>query len=345
MDIIGVCGYGYTGSGAVIDLLKEYSSINCFDDFEFSLVYIPDGVLDLDYHLNEQPCRFMSSDVAITRFIEMIKKRNRENGYERATNGNFYKLSMNYVQSITQIEWRGFWNYDYYYSNILIKNLGFKILFRRVLQKMENRIKIENYYPYRKMHFAISPSMFENKTKKYIRDVIYALFQEQENVQTVVLNQPFPANNPSLCFRFFDNPKAIVVDRDPRDMYIFVKKVAKAGGAWIPTSQVNDFISYYRALHSQIQESKNVIRVRFEDLIYKYDNTVKKIEDFLSISEKMHTSKYKHFNPKESICNVQLFNRYDEYTDDVRIIERELSEYLYDFTNLEMPNNMEPIDK
>ena len=71
--IIGVCGLGYTGSGAVQDLLKEYEEIeDLTGDYEFGFVYKPDGILDLRHHLVEAPCRDLSSNVAIKRFLDNV---------------------------------------------------------------------------------------------------------------------------------------------------------------------------------------------------------------------------------------------------------------------------------
>ena len=70
--IIGVCGLGYTGSGAVIDLLKEYSGLQVEDKDEFGLVFRPDGLQDLCYQVTH-PRRYMSSDMAIHRFIRLYR--------------------------------------------------------------------------------------------------------------------------------------------------------------------------------------------------------------------------------------------------------------------------------
>ncbi len=67
-------GYGYTGSGAVIDLFKEYDDMQVNDDFEFTLTYWPDSIEDLEFHLMKNPARFFNSDMAINRFKRFIRK-------------------------------------------------------------------------------------------------------------------------------------------------------------------------------------------------------------------------------------------------------------------------------
>lgn len=73
--IVGVCGLGYTGSGAVLDLLKEFDENYVIDAMEFALAYTPDGLEDLEYHLVKSPSRYFSSDIAIKRFKNYIKSR------------------------------------------------------------------------------------------------------------------------------------------------------------------------------------------------------------------------------------------------------------------------------
>ena len=76
--------------------------------------------------------------------------------------------------------------------------------------------------------------------------------------------------------------------------------------------------------------SNKVYRVKFEDLIYDYENKVKEITKFLGFTEKDHVNKKSRFNPDISIKNTQLFRK-KEYLEESRIIEEKLKDYLYDF--------------
>lgn len=71
--VVGLCGFGYSGSGAVFDLLLEYTGLRVSKDCEMSFLYRPDGLTDLHYHLTH-PARFFSSDYAIKRFRYKIHK-------------------------------------------------------------------------------------------------------------------------------------------------------------------------------------------------------------------------------------------------------------------------------
>ena len=70
--------------------------------------------------------------------------------------------------------------------------------------------------------------------------------------------------------------------------------------------------------------------VQFEDLIYKYDETVERIMDILGVDKTKHIEKKQNFNPDKSINNTQLFNK-EAYKSEAEVIEEELKEYIYDF--------------
>ena len=179
------------------------------------------------------------------------------------------------------------------------------------------------------MFFSVRPRNFYEITKVYIDALIKSFTGYDNNKHINVLNQPFPANCPETCFAFFNDPKAIVVQRDPRDLYIFCRHIMKSSAAWIPTDNVDSFITFYAKMRETLQDNPNTISLNFEDIIYHYDETVDKMEGFLGL--KKHVSPREHFNPQVSIVNTQLFKKYSQYSCEIKKIEKELSGYLYDF--------------
>ena len=61
-----------------------------------------------------------------------------------------------------------------------------------------------------------------------------------------------------------------------------------------------------------------------------YDTKIKEITKFLGFKESDHINKKTRFNPDLSIKNTQLFNN-PIYKEEVKIMESELSQYLYKF--------------
>ena len=321
--VIGICGYGYTGSGAVIDLLKEYKDIQVSDDFEFALTYWPDSIQDLEYHLCYAPARFFSSDTAIRRFHTFVEKENKspKGWYKVATQGKFKEISEQYINKVTQLTWKGRWMIDPFLCSEFIRTIKYRLLGRCIkwfprVERMLNR----------KMYFSIAPVDFLEHTKDYINDLLSAM--GYHNSGTVVLNQPFPANEPAQSMKYFTDPRAIIVDRDPRDTYILMKKHTSA--RWAPIDNVEKFILYYRQLRLNKEESNRVLYLRFEDLVYQYERTVKVIEEFCGLG--IHIRPRSFFDPMVSINNTRLYQRYPELDADIKLIEKELTEFLFNFS-------------
>lgn len=328
--IIGVCGFGSSGSSAVTDYLKEFSSTSVLDDVEFTLPFIPDGIRDLDFHLNESIAKYYSSDVAITRFRMCIDYLAVElNNY---TDSKFKRLSYHYIESISQYKRKGFGSSDYLiYNGWFHRYFGLSIMKARIIPLLEKLLKRDvTVWPMREMVFSIKPEGFYIKTQEYFKKVLVAMGADFR--KPVVLNQPFPGNDPAAYFKYFDGAKAIVVDRDPRDTYAFAKMFLRNAGRYIPTDSVEQFVLYYKNMRDDMPYKKNnkdVLVLNFEDLVYNYEATCLKIDEFCGINKKDRNKKL--FVPEHSINNTQVFRRYPELSEDIKYIEHELKDYLFDF--------------
>lgn len=330
--VIGLCGFGYSGSGAVYDLLREYSGLTVTQDCEMSFVYRPDGITDLQYHLFH-PVRFFSSDYAIKRFNNKIHKffRNHPEVWGLKDYNGIYKLTEAYLDSLADVKWKGWWSQDAAYLE------GSSFLVYRLLNKLTApfpalNIKIQKKFYFRDMFLSVCPKDFVEKTQKYLVDLYSILGYDIEN-ETVILNQAFSADNPTASSVFYKNAKAIVVDKDPRDLYLLLKKESFRDCSWTPTDNVMDFVKYYNLMRRDYQDiNKEVdLLIKMEDLIYEYDSSIAKIEDYLGVEKDRHIHPLKYFVPKKSINNTQLFRKYPDMKKDIDVIEKELEKYLYNF--------------
>ena len=132
---------------------------------------------------------------------------------------------------------------------------------------------------------------------------------------------------------FDDLVKIIVIERDPRDVFLSNKYNWVKINYGVPMPfDAKEFCDYYRKMReSEIPSNSNkILRIRFEDLIYNYEDELKKIMKFLNFTPKDHIHKKLRFDPSKSIKNTQLFSD-EKYADEVKIIEKNLKEYLYDF--------------
>lgn len=333
--IIGVCGYGATGSSAVVGLLKEYPELIVCDKAEIQEAFRVDGLQDLEYHLLKKYARHISGDAAIHRFKQYIKYYDTPIVKKTIPREQYKKIASEYIESLIQGEWYGVDNIDYNTGHPLYNFIV--LLYKKIVFPKYEKITGHsfNHWPARKMYLSIEPDNFYEKTIHYTDELIKAV--GGDSTKKVVFDQVFEGNAPQNCFPFFRDPKAIVVDRDPRDLYLITKYAELSFGEarFMPRKDVKTFVTYYRKLrqHQNRVNTSNIILIRFEDLIYRYDETVKKIEKFVGCTEHINTKKY--FKPEVSMHNTQLFNNPEYFAslDEVRYIEEQLPEYLYDFNN------------
>lgn len=344
--IVSVSGYGDTGASAVMDILKGFTSVETLDDFEFQIHYFPDGIGDLDYALNESCSRFYDSDVAIMRFLKLCK--HLDGWYEPAFHGKLYSMAQEYIDSLCPVVWNGYWAFDRLYTpqeqidqlaidNNHIRRINLRRSFcNRFLRKAHlPQIKLLEYKQYRDlfssrpMYMCAKPADFLQKTRDFSERLISVASQTEAPIKAV--NMLLPPNNPVRYYKYFTSPvKNITVARDPRDIYVHLKYYK-----WqvIPYDNVDTFISWYRETfkaETNVSHS-SILRINFEDLVYEYEDTVKSICDFLGIQESINDMS--KFDPHVSVVNTQSYRQYPQYAEDIKKIESELSEYLYDFSS------------
>lgn len=337
--IIGCCGFGSSGSSVVTDFLKEYDSFDVIDDFEYTLCYCPDGIRSLDFALNEFPVRNDFASVALKRFSTLVINKMPNSSFIKQSNidkKEFRKISIEYINSLIDFSWRGYNGTEFLTHNAFYRLFGISLMMQRVIPFFEKkgRRTWKNKYPYHSINFCSYPNEFIEKTKKYNDDIISLASNNNSNIK--VLDQPFPGDNPISCMKYFNNPKCIVVDRDPRDIYIFLKTKLKNRGSFMPSENVKEFVNYFKKIrknYENLTANDSLLFIKFEDMIYRYDETTSKIVSFLGLNPNPNPKTI--FIPKRSMANTQLFKRFKEFSKDVEYIESELKEYLYDFTDCE----------
>ena len=137
------------------------------------------------------------------------------------------------------------------------------------------------------------------------------------------------ATNPGQGMEFFPDIKVIIIVRDPRDTYIRTQE-SIFRDSFIPRNSVENFCVYYRTVMSKTVADSRVLVVQYEDLIYKYNETKKRIKDYLGYN-KDPAHEFRYFNPDVSVNYTNLAKKYPQYKDDIRYIEEQLGEYLYDY--------------
>ena len=208
-----------------------------------------------------------------------------------------------------------------------------KLFMPKIIEKVTK--KTSYIWPCRTMYYSVEPENFYEEAKKYINNILEAMGVDLS--RPVCLDQPFEGNAPQQSFPFFDDPYAVVIDRDPRDLYLAGKYTKDPNFKFTPKKNVDDFIIYYKNLRkNQKNDNQRILRVNFEDLIYCYEDSIKKIEEFLNLGE--HIREKQIFDPEKSINNTQLIRLHPEDKNEINKIEKELKEFLYpfeDYKNIE----------
>lgn len=334
MRIVTCASYYGTGSSAVTDYIGEFESVASLGDYEFRFLHDPDGVADLEYNLVWNHNRHNSGH-AIKRFkrlvdfnagTKLIKR------YEPFFSYNWKKIAYRYIDSLVDFSYKGWWQYDlldkgtnYYYRKLLI-NKAYKLTLGRNKERTLNVLPNEITYCGRP-----TQEEFDAKTKVFLRELF-----EAANVNDkpyLMVDQLLPASNLSRFRKYFDDLRVIVVERDPRDLYILEKYIWKA--TIIPTESVEVFCQWYKYTRAhrktELFDPEYVMFVQFEDLIYHYENTTAQIRDWIGLDETDHKVKFQRFDPSKSIKNTKLWEVYDAHSE-IKVIETELSEYLYRYS-------------
>ena len=108
----------------------------------------------------------------------------------------------------------------------------------------------------------------------------------------------------------------------------------------MPTNNVIEFVQYYKLLRKGRPYNNNhsgILKLQFEDLVYNYPFATKRLRDFCKLPD--NPRPFSCFDPKLSIANTQLFKRFPQYSSDVKYIEDQLSDYLFDFDSFPEPSH------
>ena len=337
--IVGICGFCWSGSGAVLDFLMEFSD-NQVVSSEFDIAYHPDGLCDLDFNLNENCAKFLSSGVAIPRFRNVSKLL-----LSSITKGKEKSITEDFIKKITQSKWIGAEE-----GQVLLHNQWlYNKIGMRIRYKIINRLPMwfclkHKIYPLNEMYFSVRPQNFYKYAQEYTNNIFESMGLDLK--RPIIVNQLFPGNMPSRSMRYFFDSKAIVVDRDPRDVYISLKAVFPGHSYSVPLDNVENFVAYFKNMHSTIKDEivkPNILYLKFEDFVFKHESVAEKIRSFLNLG--IHSDSQKYFVPEQSSANTRVYKKFPEYKDDIKYIEEHLSEYLYDFSNIpESDNSKEMFD-
>ena len=281
-NIITCTGYGTTGSSAVTNIIEEFESVKSLSaEFECSFLHEPDGIRDLESALHEG--HRLKSDLAIKRFLRLADVLNKQRSFKKYFNGNFLRHSKSFIDSICIAQWQGNWHrgtdtIKLSKEDLLYYNLAKQVFLNEYSYSRYSLFEPNSWHPAyhmrNKSYYAHFTDLFYLKAQEYIGKLI-AEIEVHVDGEKILIDQFFPAYDISAYLNYAPDTKVIIVDRDPRDMYVLNK--SSWGESYIPTDDVDTFIRWYRGIRfSQQQEvqNKNVLLLHFEDLIFNYETSL-----------------------------------------------------------------------
>lgn len=319
--IISVQGRGYSGSGAFVDLMREYEcnmvlgayelentpektqkEITKSPSLEFDILRHSGGIMELGYLLPIG--NIYVNDAAIHRFIDFIDNWLKGlNGKTPISSPEFRKIVASFLDAL-----------------ILQRiPMGSQTAFNPHLYK---EAKTNNY-------IYITKDLSQEQYQEIARGFIFRMFSLFDSNGNIVLDQ-FLADrvyDTNLFDKYIPNYKIVQVIRDPRDVYATAVNYSVS---WIPKSSSSEFIIWYSHALNKLKSDNRLKVFRFENLVYDYDHTVSEIEKFVGLQSIHHTRKFDFFDPKISKKNIGLYKHLSsEYASILHDIENELEEFCY----------------
>lgn len=340
---VAVTGFYGTGSSAVLDLLKEYRNAHAVPEigraYEHTTFYVSGGLFDLCTLLTHGNAP-LQSDYVINNFIDAMRRLNDYNylwfGSFKALTGNKFMNAVDRFITTISTHHPGK-NYNHClrtrFSPIkACMQLAAKFIYGRKFSKYG-----VGYVWDGKPVYYSNPSEDElyEAVQQFTND-FFELFASNNSELDIYDHLIWPQQVDSHARCFDDNFKIIIVDRDPRDVYIsdqFIWSKPPLGRGGDPhfSKDVNTFIKEWRNTVAPTYNNRNALRIHFEDLIYNYEKSLASIETFLGLQPKIHIAKGTSFIPEKSINNTQAFRLNTKWKEIADVIARELPEYIYTF--------------
>lgn len=306
-----------SGKTAYSDLLREVKGFQVPDpEFEFELIRIQGGIRDLETALVED-WSAIRADAAIRRFRRVVKRMGATHkradprtwfeaggwSWDDHFGGRFTSLSEKFLNKLIASSWRTNWPYP------VVELSSYELFLSHASRKLRKLFRRNST-----TDFDISLAYSENFLEfvnEYLSELLVVDLPDE--ITTIVTHNAFEPFNPSRALRYLKNSKCIIVDRDPRDSY-----VAMAPHKHLALS-VEDFIlrfkAYRKAAEYHVDATGKVLRLRYEDLIFNYEDTVSCVLNFLEVAPADHADPLKYFNPDKSLRNVKIWKRNNNQAD------------------------------
>ena len=334
---------GYTYSGGILAglILRELESIVVPANMEFRLMKERHGICDLEEAIfNIRDPEII--DLAFKDFKWLTANFAMPNsffrrtgfGYDHKTNNKFTEETSKYIESLVDYKYPTNWHFFDFKESYL------RIIFWRIIRRIT-----KNYRYGRTDAYLSYPNhnKFIDCTKLYLKEIIHHMIGKEKDINNHIIALPKAVNPYSYkelkkAISYFESCKIIMVDRDPRDLYLELLRSGKDRyiiGSNDSISKAKSFINFFRKLRVEqddIINDENILLLQFEDLCFEYEESLKNIYNFLGMESKNHIKKGKFFKPNESRQNINIWhNASSDEMKAINLIENELPSFLHKY--------------
>ncbi|MDA7476483.1 sulfotransferase [Candidatus Pelagibacter ubique] len=298
-----------SGGGAIYDYLSGRGDLDDpLKGSEYQLPQMPNGLMTLEA-IAGNAFHPGTSDFALTQFEDAVSRLLRSHSVLKPGRGFANKLKLfenavkDFVQEISVTN---------YPMNLEWHRL-MRSSIRHFLNQIKNRLLIKEKIP--NTRILISKEELVKAAQK-MHDKI---FISNSSSNPVLLDQAGSGWNPIESTKYFFNRKIILVTRDPRDQFVFMKINKNA-------HSLNGFIDWYKEMQFRLVLSKDpiLINIKFEDFIINHERMTNLICNHLSINSNKQSS-YDPNNSKKNIGKYKSFLSKNEIDE----IEKNLSDFIY----------------
>jgi hypothetical protein len=344
LRFVDVSGVGNTGKSAVVDLLREIEGLWVPEYwFEFDLIRVPGGLLDLRHALVEDWSPIRSHD-AYLRFRSVVQMmgvdppawdvcglmRSTSQRYDSRFSRRFMPLALAFADSFRVGTVRSEWPYD------ALRDTALERLARKVARRAGMRRHITRSVN------LLDGRDFDMRAAALLTELFGGIVEP--GTDRVVLNNGFEPFHPQPALDMLPGARQIVVTRDPRDIYVSGLNAHRVAGAdkallafdndgmnksFLATDDLALFVRRFRLYHEHLgRRDPRVLHLRFEDIMRDYESSVRRVLEFLELDQARHTRPRTQLDPKKSGRNIGIWKTYSR-GDEIAFIESELPAYLY----------------
>lgn len=338
---IAVTGYYATGSSAVIDLLREYNEVKIVPEigrlYEHVVFYTSGGLFDLCTLLTHANTP-QGSDMIVNHFVQAMKRLNDNDmvwfgSYRHLFGNQFEQAVEEFVGSIAVKTRKASTAEHVKYSRFSLLKAAAQFAAKVLLGRHIAKYGRHYVYDGLPVYFAMPTEDELFAAARRFTSSYFKMASGDSNGYCIYDHLIWPQQIDEHARCFGDDFRVIVMDRDPRDLYLLNKyyfcKIHNTK-PHLPSTP-KDFIAEWKKTVVPSFRNPHALSLHFEDLIYNYDASVKKIEDFLGLAPSEHSRVKQMFQPEKSIENTQVFRLKKEWEDEVKPITEELQDMLYDF--------------